>query len=34
MAGEVRVDGQVMDKPGHMISPTAVLEVAEQLHRL
>ena len=31
MAGEVRVDGQVMDKPGHMISPTAVLEVAEQL---
>jgi 23S rRNA (cytidine1920-2'-O)/16S rRNA (cytidine1409-2'-O)-methyltransferase len=31
MAGEVRVDGQVMDKPGHMISLTAALEVAEPL---
>ena len=31
MAGEVRVDGQVMDKPGHMISTTAHLEVAEPL---
>ncbi|MCL4869751.1 MAG: TlyA family RNA methyltransferase [Anaerolineae bacterium] len=31
MAGEVRVDGQVMDKPGHMISLAAVLEVAEPL---
>ncbi len=31
MAGEVRVDGQVIDKPGHMISTTAHLEVTEPL---
>src|SRR5690606_30478621 len=31
MAGEVRVDGQVMDKPGQMVSTEAKLEVAEPL---
>lgn len=31
MAGEVRVDGQVMDKPGQMVSTEASLEVAEPL---
>lgn len=31
MAGEVRVDGQVMDKPGQMVSTAANLEVAEPL---
>lgn len=31
MAGEVRVDGQVVDKPGHKVSTTAQLEVAEPL---
>ena len=31
MAGEVRVDGQVIDKPGHMINTSAQLEVAEPL---